>query len=555
MLGRPPDPMSRRAFLRAGAATAAAAAASAGLTALPAAAQADTPGFADPGPGDLVEVTIAELQARLSSGQLTSRELVRRYLARIEAIDRDGPRVNSVLQINPDAEDIAQSLDDERRSKGPRGPLHGIPILIKDNIDTHDRMHTTAGSLALLGSTPPLDATMATRLRAAGAVLLGKLNLSEWANFRSSNASSGWSGRGGQCLNPYSLDRTPCGSSSGSGAAVAANLCAAALGTETDGSILCPSGTNMVAAIKPTLGLTSRAGVIPISHNQDTVGPFGRVVADAAAVLGALVGVDPRDPATSASAGRSFTDYTRFLDPNGLRGARIGVIRQVFAGFQDKVDVVYNAAIDAMRHAGAVIIDPADIPTALEMVTTGDEFTVLLYDFKADLNTYLSARGDPQIHTLQDLIDFDNAHASRELPFFGQDIFLSSQAVNLSDPATIAAYQAALANDHRRGGRDGIDAVMNQFNLDALVAPTNPVPWKIDLLDGDHDLGGSSTPTSLAGYPAINVPAGFSFGLPIGITFMGRAFSEPTLIRVASGFEAATRARKPPRFLRADPAV
>jgi amidase len=307
----------------------------------------------------------------------------------------------------------------------------------------------------------------------------------------------------------------------------------------------------MVAAIKPTLGLTSRAGVIPISHNQDTIGPFGRTIADAAAVLGTLVGVDSRDPATAASTGKFSTDYTRFLDPNGLRGARIGVIRQVFAGFQDKVDAVYNAAIDAMRQAGAVIVDPADIPTAQEMATSSDEFTVLLFDFKADLNSYLSARGDPVIHTLQDLIDFDNAHAKDEMPFFGQDIFLASQAVDLNDPATIAGYQTALANDQRRGRQDGIDKVMDQFHLDALVAPTNPVPWKIDLLDGDHDLGGSSTPTSLAGYPAINMPAGFSFGLPIGITFMGRAYSEPTLIRIASGFEAATHARKRPQFVRA----
>src|SRR5256886_1238758 len=372
MQGRPPDGMSRRAFLRAGAA-ATAAAASAGLAGLPAAAQAGSESFADPGPGDLIEVTIAELQARLSSGHLTSRELVRKYLARIQAIDQNGPRVNSVLQVNPDAEEIAQSLDEERRKKGARGPLHGIPILIKDNIDTHDRMHTTAGSLALLGSTPALDATVASRLRAAGAVLLGKLNLSEWANFRSSNSSSGWSGRGGQCLNPYALDRTPCGSSSGSGAAVAANLCAAALGTETDGSILCPSGINMVVGIKPTLGLTSRAGVIPISHNQDTVGPFGRTVADAAAVLGALVGVDPRDPATAASAGKFFTDYTRFLDLQGLRGARIGVIRQVFAGFQDKVDVIYDAAIEAMRRAGAAHVDPADPPSTADLPASRDE--------------------------------------------------------------------------------------------------------------------------------------------------------------------------------------
>jgi amidase len=546
MLGRRSRPVSRREFLRA----TATAAATVGLASAPTAAAAAGSGFDDPGPHDLVEVTIAELQARLRSGQLSTRELVDAYLDRIEAIDRRGPKVNSVLQVNPDARAIADSLDRERRAKGPRGPLHGIPILLKDNIDTHDRMHTTAGSLALLGSTPPLDGTVAARLRAAGAVVLGKTNLSEWANFRSTSSSSGWSGRGGQTSNPYALDRSPCGSSSGSGAAVAANLAAAALGTETDGSILCPSGINMVVGIKPTIGLTSRAGVIPISHNQDTVGPMARTVADAAAVLGALVGVDPRDAATAASAGRFFTDYTRFLDPNGLRGARIGVIRQVFSGFQDKVEVIYSAAIAAMRSAGAVIVDPADLPSAHEIAASNDETTVLLFDFKADLNAYLAARHDPSIHTLQDLIDFDNAHAGQELPFFAQEVFDQSQAVDLSEPATIAAYRAALANDRRLGTTDGIDAVMNRFNLDALVAPSNSVPWKIDVLDGDHDLGGSSTPTSLAGYPAINVPAGFSFGLPIGITFMGRAFSEPVLIRIASGFEAATKARKPPRFIR-----
>ncbi len=525
------------------------AAATATLAGLPGTALAEARRFSDPGPHDLLEVTIAELQARMAAGKLTVLELVHQYKARIEAIDRHGPKVNSVLQLNPDAEEIAAALDEERRKHGPRGPLHGIPLLIKDNIDTHDRMHTTAGSLALLDSTPPLDATVAKRLRDAGVVLLGKLNLSEWANFRSTHSSSGWSGRGGQCLNPYALDRTPCGSSSGSGAAVAANLCAAALGTETDGSILCPSGINMVVGIKPTLGLTSRAGVIPIAHSQDTVGPFGRTVADAATVLGAMVGVDPRDPATSESQGKFFTDYRQFLDPNGLKGARIGVIRQVFAGFQDKVDAVYNQAIEAMKKAGAVIVDPADLPDAQEIAASSDELTVLLFEFKQDLNRYLAARGDPTIHTLQDLIDFNNAHASREMPFFGQELFLQAQAVDLNDPATIAAYQKALDNDHHLGRDRGIDAVLQTFHLDALVAPTNPVPWKIDLLDGDHDLGGSSTPTSLAGYPAINVPAGFSFGLPIGITFMGTAWSEPKLIKLASGFEAATKARRPPEFV------
>jgi amidase len=503
----------------------------------------------------LIEATIAELQAGMASGKLTALALVQQYKARINAIDRHGPKVNSVLELNPDAEAIAAALDEERRKKGPRGPLHGIPLLLKDNIDTHDRMHTAAGSLALLGSTPPQDATVAKRLRDAGVVLLGKANLSEWANFRSINSSSGWSGRGGQCLNPYALDRSPCGSSSGSGAAVAANLCAAALGTETDGSILCPAGINMVVAIKPTLGLTSRAGVIPIAHSQDTVGPFGRTVADAATVLGAMVGVDPRDPDTSASAGHFFTDYRPFLDPNGLKGARIGVMRQVFAGFQDKVDVVYNQAIEAMRQAGAIIVDPGDLPDAQDIASSPDEFTVLLFEFKQDLNKYLAERGDPTIHTLQDLIDFNNAHANEELPFFGQELFLLSQAIDLNDQAAINSYQQALENDHHLGRDRGVDAALEQFNLDALVAPTNSVPWKIDLLDGDHFLGGSSTPTSLAGYPAINVPAGFSFGLPIGITFMGTAWSEPKLIKLASGFEAATKARKPPKFIPASTVI
>ena len=539
-----PNAMSRRRFLRGGAA----AAATASLASLPVTSRAEAQGFLDSRSDDLLEVTIAELQARMAAGTLTALELVKHYKARIEAIDRHGPEVNSILELNPDAEDIAAALDKERREHGPRGPLHGIPLLIKDNIDTHDRMHTTAGSLALLNSTPPLDATVAGRLRDAGVVLLGKTNLSEWANFRSTNASSGWSGRGGQCLNPYALDRSPCGSSSGTGVAVAANLCAAALGTETDGSILCPSGINMVAAIKPTLGLTSRAGVIPIAHSQDTVGPFGRTVADAATVLGAMVGVDPRDPATSASAGKFFTDYRPFLDPRGLKGARIGVIRHVFAGFQDKVDVVYNQALEAMAKAGAILVDPADLPDAQEISTSPDEMTVLLFEFKQDLNKYLAARGDPTIHTLQDLITFNLAHAEEELPFFGQELFLQAQAVDLNDPTTIANYQKALDHDHHLGRDQGIDAVLQQFRLDALVAPTNPVAWKIDLLDGDHDLGGSSTPTSLAGYPAINVPAGFSFGLPIGITFMGTAWSEPTLIKLASGFEAVTHARKPPTF-------
>jgi amidase len=538
-----PTRISRRQLLR----TSAAAAAATGLASVGSPAPASASG--DTGPSGLVEVSIAELQHRLSTGQVSSVELVREYEARIAALDRQGPTLRSVLQLNPDAPSIAAALDRERRAGHVRGPLHGIPMLLKDNIDTHDRMHTTAGSLALLGSTPPLDGTVAKRLRDAGAVILGKLNMSEWANFRSNSSSSGWSGRGGQARNPYVLERNPSGSSSGSGISVSASLCAAALGTETDGSILSPSGVCGVVGIKPTLGLTSRAGVIPISHNQDTVGPFGRTVADAATVLGALTGVDPRDPATAASAGRSFTDYRPFLDPNGLHGARIGVIRKVFAGFQDKADAIYDKAIEAMRAAGAVIVDPADLPSADEINASGDEGTVLNFDFKVDIKAYLDGRGDPDIHTLADLIAFNNAHAAQELRFFGQDVFLASEAVDTNDPATIAAYRTALANDHRRGRQDGIDAVLAKFSLDAIVAPTNQLAWTTDLVDGDHFLGASSTPTSLAGYPAINIPAGFSFGLPVGITFMGTAWSEPKLVKLASGFEAVTHARRRPTFI------
>lgn len=520
---------------------------------VPTMTQVGTLRFLDPGPGDLIEVTIAELQARMAAGELTALELVKKYTMRIAVLDSAGPKINSVLELNPDAEAIAEALDEERRRQGPRGPLHGIPLLIKDNIDTHDRMHTTAGSLALLGSTPPLDATVVKHLRDAGVVLLGKLNQSEWANFRSTHSSSGWSARSGQCLNPYVLDRTPCGSSSGSGVAVAANLCTAALGTETDGSILCPAGMNMVVAIKPTLGLTSRAGVIPIAHSQDTIGAFGRTVADAATVLGSMVGVDPRDPATSASTDMFFTDYRQFLNPNGLKGARIGVLRQVFAGFQDKADTVYNQAIETMAKAGAIIVDPADLPDAQEIAASSDEMTVLLFEFKQDLNAYLAQRGDSTTHTLEDLIAFNNANAPAELAFFGQELFSQAQAIDLNDPTTLSNYQIALEHNHSLGRELGIDTVLQQFNLDALVAPTNPVPWKIDLLNGDHDMGGSSTPTSLAGYPAISVPAGFSFGLPIGITFMGTAWSEPKLISIASGFEAVTKARRPPTFITTSP--
>ncbi len=495
-------------------------------------------------PFELEEATILGLQEEMKSGKLTSVSITERYLARIREIDRNGPALNSIIEISPDALAIARTLDEERKTKGARGPLHGIPVLIKDNIDTADRMKTSAGSLALAESIAAQDAFVAARLRAAGAVILGKTNLSEWANFRSSHSSSGWSGRGGQTRNPYALDRNPCGSSSGSGAAVAANLCVAAVGTETDGSIVCPSSANSVVGIKPTLGLVSRSGIIPIAHSQDTAGPMARTVADAAAVLGALTGIDERDPATNGSRGKGHTDYSQFLDPYGLRGARIGVARKFF-GFNENVDRLLNAALDEMKRLGAALIDPADIPTHGKF---GDsEFEVLLFEFKADLNKYLSALGaSAHAHSLKELIEFNEMNREKEMPYFGQDIFVKAEA---KGPLTSKVYLDALAKNHRLSRAEGIDAILIKHRLDALVAPTGGIPWPTDLLNGDHDSGGSSSPAAVAGYPHITVPAGYIFGLPVGISFIGTAWSEPTLIKLAYSFEQGTRFRKPPRFL------
>src|SRR5438128_280227 len=427
-------------------------------------------------PFELDEMTIADLQAGMSSGKFTARSITEKYLTRIDAIDKQGPAINSVLELNSDALAMADAADKERRDKGARGPLHGIPVLIKDNIDTADRMETTAGSLAMLGSRCTKDAFVVQKLREAGAVILGKTNLSEWANIRSSHSSSGWSGRGGQTKNPYALDRNPCGSSSGSGAATGANLCAAAVGTETDGSVVCPSSANGVVGIKPTVGLVSRAGVIPISHSQDTVGPHTRTVADAAAVLGAIVSktADPRDPATTGNRDKVFTDYTQFLDPNGLRGARIGVARAGVTGFSDKTDPVFDEAVAAIRAAGATVIDPADIPTIDEINSGFAEFVVLVFEFKDDLNAYLATRQNIALdregfaRTLGGLIAFDERHAAQELKFFSQEIFEFAEARNLfGTPPTQQLYQDSLARDRRIGGADGIDAVLARHERDA----------------------------------------------------------------------------------------
>ena len=492
---------------------------------------------------ELNEVTIADLQAGMISRKFTARSLTEQYLARIEQIDRRGPAVNSVIELNPDAVAIAEALDKERKGKGTRGPMHGIPMLIKDNIDTADRMQTTAGSLALMGAHPSRDSFVAQKLREAGAVILGKTNLSEWANIRSSHSVSGWSGRGGLTKNPYALNRNPCGSSSGSGAAVAANLCALAVGTETDGSVVCPSSANGIVGIKPTLGMISRAGIIPIAHSQDTAGPMARTVRDAALLLNALTGADPRDNSTAEGAGKVEGDYTRFLDPNGLRGARIGVARKYF-GFSDSVDDLMSSVIDEMKRQGAVFVDPADLESHGKFDDT--EFTVLLYELKADLNAYLASRPDAPVHSLKDIIAFNERNKSEEMPYFAQDIFLKAEA---KGPLSSKEYLDALEANHRLSRAEGIDGVMDKFHLDAIMAPTGSPAWLTDLVNGDHSGGGSSNAAAVAGYPDITVPAGFIAGLPVGVSFFGRAWSEPTLLKIAYGFEQATKARKAPRFL------
>jgi len=499
---------------------------------------ADVPAF------ELDEVTIGDLQDGMKSGNYSARAIAEKYLARIAAIDKSGPRLNSVIETNPDALEIAEALDKERKEKGPRGPLHGIPVLIKDNIATADRMMTTAGSLALLGSKPPRDAFIAQKLREAGAVILGKTNLSEWANIRSNHSISGWSGRGGQTKNPYALDRNPCGSSSGTGAGISANLAAVGIGTETDGSIVCPSSANGLAGIKPTVGLVSRSRIIPISHTQDTAGPMCRTVRDAALLLGAIVGGDVDDKATVSSDGKFFKDYTQFLNADGLKGARLGVLRKAF-GFNPAVDKLMEAALEVMRKQGATVVDPVEILTSGKFGET--EFLGFMYELKADLNSYLAWLGpNAPVKTLKEIIEFNDRNAAKEMPFFGQENFLKAEE---KGPLTTQEYMDAIKKNRELAGKEGIDATMDKHKLEAIVAPTGGPAWLTDIVNGDSFGGGSSEFAAAAGYPNVNVTAGFAFGLPVGISFFGRAWSEPVLIKLAYAYEQATKFRKAPRFL------
>lgn len=488
---------------------------------------------------DLEELTIDNIQKGFQSGQFSAQSLAEAYLSRIDALDRHGPAINAVIELNSDALKIAAELDRERKSKGPRGPMHGVPVLVKDNIDTGN-MSTTAGSLALLGAPAPKDAFIVGRLKAAGAVLIGKTNLSEWANFRGEHSTSGWSGRGGQTKNPYALNRNPSGSSSGSGAAAAASLCAVAVGTETDGSIVSPASINGLVGIKPTVGLVSRSGIIPISASQDTAGPMARTVRDAVLLLNVLAAVDPADPA-AAAAPNTRSDYTQFLDPNGLRGARLGIVRKSF-GFNAAVDTLMEQALAAMKSAGAEIIDPVEIPPDAKISDVETE--VLLYEFKAGLNAYLKARGRNE--TLASLIAFNEKNRTRELNHFGQELLLKAEK---KGPLTDAAYRKARAECIRLTRTEGIDAACSKYRLQALVAPTSCLAWLTDYINGDSGNGGCSTPAAVAGYPHITVPAGLVRGLPAGISFFGPAWSEPALIKVAYAFEQATKARRKPTSL------
>jgi amidase len=492
---------------------------------------------------ELDEITVDGLRKGMEEGTWTARQICELYLGRIEEIDRSGPELNSIIVTNPDALEIADQLDEERRSGLARGPLHGIPVILKDNIDTGDKMPTTAGSLALAGTIASQDAFITARLRQAGAIVLGKANLSEWANFRSERSSSGWSGVLGQTKNPFALNRNPCGSSSGSGASVSANLTALAIGTETDGSVVCPSNANGVVGIKPTVGLVSRSGIVPIAHSQDTAGPMARTVRDAAILLGVMAGEDTADAGTKGAGSHIESDYTQFLDQGGLDGARIGVWRERF-GFHEKVDAILDASVEAMKAAGAEIIDPVELPGV------GDagqhEYEVLLYEFKTDLERYLAGRGDDtHVRTLQDLIEFNEANRDQEMPYFEQEIFLKAQEKGpLSDKEYLEAREACI----RLTQAEGIDHAVAEHRLDAIVGPTGGPAWVTDLVNGDHFGGGSSRAAAVSGYPNLTVPAGFIHGLPVGLSFFGPAWTEPRLLAIAYAFEQATKARRKPEF-------
>jgi len=491
---------------------------------------------------ELDELSVSDLHDRIRRREITSVRITQLYLHRIASLDRQGPALHSVIETNPDALAIAHALDEEYRVKGARGPLHGVPVLLKDNIDTGDRMQTTAGSLALVGKPAACDSTVAQRLRTAGAVILGKANLSEWANFRSMHSVSGWSARGGQTRNPYVLDRNPCGSSSGSAVAVAANLCAFSVGTETDGSIVCPSSMCGVVGIKPTLGLISRSGIIPIAHSQDTAGPIAKTVRDAALLLNTLAGPDPSDPASSANTYSGARDYLEFLDPDGLRGARIGIARQYFH-LGPQVVKLAEECINVMRRLGAQMVDSVELSSYQEWRATETE--VLLYEFKNDLNKYLLRR-ESRVRTLADCIRFNQEHRREEMPYFEQELMEQAQE---KGPITEKAYRQALATNWQLTRKEGLDSVMKKFKLDAIVAPTAGPAWLTDLANGDHTESGCASPPAVAGYPHITVPAGFHFGLPIGLSFFGAPWSEPKLLKYAYAFEQNTRARRKPGFL------